>query len=76
MIDWEKCKRASKGAALTETSSKKEETQETVTKQLKNLPKFLLDEYKRQHAAGLTVLNFTSFTYEAIKEKLERNKKG
>lgn len=72
--DWDALSGIGGGAALKEKSSTG--VIEKKPKYLKDLPLSYFDDHKELKASGKTSLNFSAYIYEAVREKLERDKNG
>ncbi|MCF6459097.1 hypothetical protein [Pseudoalteromonas sp. MMG024] len=70
MSEFEKLKNAAKGSKLTE---KKTEVTGSQAKHLNKLPSRYVEAHRKLKSDGMTSLDLSSYIYEALREKLERD---
>lgn len=72
--NWDALGGVGSGAALKESTLKV--TTGKKPKYLKDLPLSYFEDHKELKESGRTSLNFSAYIYEAVREKLERDKNG
>lgn len=70
--NWDALGGVGSGAALKESMAS--DPNEKKAKHLKDMPRSYFDDHEELKKTGKTSLNFSAYIYEAVREKLERDK--